>query len=157
MCHGYAVKLKIFTKSLASYNILHKSQRTKCRGSRAELVGGTHPGLRPVACGLWLMVRACGRDPPNFFIYAWGLVEYNQPPLEGFPILGVVQPHNRTPFLMFTIRNIFNFWIPAFSTVETLPALLRCWTCCFFSNNSWSIWPAFNWSLVHHWWRDSNR
>ena len=41
---------------------------------REEHVGGTHPyfffSRGTWTCGLWPVVRACGRDPPLFFIPA---------------------------------------------------------------------------------------
>jgi hypothetical protein len=58
---------------------------------------------RPVACGLRPAVHgACLRAGPSLFFY--------------FCLrAGGIQPALR--FLMLTIRNIFNFWIPASSTV----------------------------------------
>jgi len=76
---------------------------------REEHVGGTHPyfffSRGTWTCGLWTMVRACGRDPPYFLflLEGWG----NTPsPLSFWD-----------SFLVFTVTNIFNFWVPAFSTI----------------------------------------
>ena len=57
--------VKIFTKRLASYILQDKSQRTKCRGLREELVGGTHPfyffvSRETCACDLWPVTSTCG-------------------------------------------------------------------------------------------------
>ena len=96
--------------------------------------GGKKFGLLPVACGRGLrtVVHACGRDPPYFLFLLDGWRNTTSPlslALRRFcppderqlavQAYSLIKATNlaTTRLLMFTIRNIFNFWIPASSTI----------------------------------------
>ena len=64
----------------------------------------------------------------------------------------------RGNFLMFTITNIFNWLVPTSSTVFTLIALSRGWTCPLsrLRCNRTCPLPAVTCCLVHHWYGEPN-
>ena len=86
-----------------------------------------HVKHAPVACGLWPRLADCGAclwaGPTLIFYFC----------LRAGGILPALCPCSGF-FLVFTITNIFNFWIPAFSTIQTFAALLWRRAAGFFCN-----------------------
>ena len=75
---------------------------------REEHVGGTHPYFFFTwNMDLWLVVcGACLWAGPTLFFFSR---------LRAGGILPALYPFGI--FLVFTVTNIFNFWVPAFSTI----------------------------------------
>jgi len=111
-----------FYKTFSVLHIIGQMSMDKVSRFERRACGRDPP--RPAACGLRPAVHgACLRAGPSLFFYfclrAGGIL----PALCSLPLTSrhcfrrTLQWVFRNLFLMLTIRNIFNFWVPASSTV----------------------------------------